>query len=160
MGPVTVPSWASSDAARRSMQSNRSRDTAPELALRHHLHARRLRYRVAYPPIPSLRRTADIAFTRARVAVFVDGCFWHGCPEHYRAPTLNAEYWAPKVARNQARDTDTTAQLRAAGWTVLRYWEHEDPWTVADMVEAVVRGKADLRRTAQPDRISIRCPGG
>lgn len=121
------------------MQANRSRDTKPELAVRRRLHRQGLRYRVAIAPDPGLRRKADIVFTRARVAVFIDGCFWHGCPEHgRRAFQHNADYWQCKIATNTARDEDTNARLRAAGWTVLRYWEHESAEAVAQKIEAVI----------------------
>ena len=111
-------SWASSAAVRRVMQSNRPRDTAPEWAVRRAVHALGLRYRVSVRPEPALRRTADLVFTRARVAVFVDGCFWHGCPEHRTHPRTNATYWAEKIDGTIARDLDTTSQLEATGWTV------------------------------------------
>lgn len=124
------------------MQANRSRDTAPELAVRRFLHRAGLRYRVAIAPEPTLRRKADVVFTRARVAVFIDGCFWHGCPEHGRKQfRFNAEYWAAKIASNVARDADTGARLEALGWKVLRYWEHEDADLVACEIEAVVRAR-------------------
>jgi DNA mismatch endonuclease, patch repair protein len=126
------------------MQANRSRDTAPELAVRREVHRRGLRYRVASRPLPGLRRTADLVFSRARVAVFIDGCFWHGCPTHHRLPATNRSYWEPKVERNKARDLETTAVLERAGWTVLRFWEHEDAEAVADAVERAVR-------SARPD---------
>ncbi|GAB10049.1 very short patch repair protein [Gordonia araii NBRC 100433] len=119
------------------MQANRSRDTKPELEIRRRLHELGLRYRVAIAPEPGLRRRADIVFTRARVAVFIDGCFWHGCPEHGRSTfNHNADYWPAKIATNVARDADTSAKLDAAGWHVLRYWEHED---AADVVEEIRR---------------------
>ncbi|GHS84887.1 hypothetical protein AGMMS50218_01000 [Actinomycetota bacterium] len=108
------------------MQANRSRDTKPELEIRRALHARGLRYRVDVAPEPGLRRRADIVFPRARVAVFIDGCFWHGCPDHGRSEfNRNADYWPAKIAANVARDSDTNARLEQAGWHVLRYWEHE-----------------------------------
>lgn len=121
------------------MQGNRSRDTRPELAVRRELHRRGLRYRVGYRPVRGLRRTVDIAFTGRKIAVFIDGCFWHGCPAHYRPARTNVGYWSPKIQKNRARDVDTTEKLSAAGWVVLRYWEHEDPEVVADKVEAAVR---------------------
>lgn len=108
------------------MRANRSRDTKPELTLRRAAHALGLRYKVAARPIPAVRRTADMVFTRAKVAVFVDGCFWHGCPQHHRAPTSNGDYWAAKVERNRRRDVDTDRLLAEAGWLVVRVWEHED----------------------------------
>jgi DNA mismatch endonuclease (patch repair protein) len=109
------------------MQSNRGRDTAPELALRSAVHALGLRYRVSARPLPALRRSADLVFTRAKLAVFLDGCFWHGCPEHHTVASTNAAYWADKVTSNQRRDVETDRQLEEAGWRVLRFWEHEDP---------------------------------
>jgi DNA mismatch endonuclease (patch repair protein) len=122
------------------MQGNRSRDTSPELAVRRLLHAAGLRYRVHYRPEPSLRRTADIVFTRECLAIFIDGCYWHACPDHGTAARTNATYWSQKLQRNVARDADTTSRLEDAGWTVLRFWEHEDPVEVADKVVAIVRG--------------------
>ncbi|WP_427008843.1 very short patch repair endonuclease [Pseudarthrobacter sp. H2] len=133
-------SWATTPATRKAMQGNRSRDTEPELAVRRILHAKGLRYRVGIRPLPGLRRTADIAFTRARIAVFIDGCFWHGCPVHYRAPGSNMTYWSAKVSRNRERDLETTGHLVSAGWTVLRFWAHEDPVMVADQIMHALKG--------------------
>jgi DNA mismatch endonuclease (patch repair protein) len=126
-------------AGRLTMRANRSRDTSPELAVRRLVHASGLRYRVAAPPISGLRRTADLLFRPAKVAVFIDGCFWHSCPEHATSPKANSQYWGPKLARNRERDAETNEILRADGWTVLRYWEHEDPQAVAEDVVATVR---------------------
>lgn len=120
------------------MQGNKARDTSPELAVRKLLHAQGLRYRVNYRPLKELRRTADIAFTRKKIAVFIDGCFWHGCPEHYTRPIANQGFWDAKVARNKLRDTDTNRALSAAGWTVLRFWEHENIQEVANTILAVL----------------------
>lgn len=131
---------ASSLAAKARMRANRRRDTKPELKLRRELHRRGLRYYVDRRPVPELRRTADVLFPRARVAVFVDGCFWHGCPEHHTVAKSNASFWAEKVRANRARDADTTERLLQEGWTVLRFWEHEDTAAAADTVERVVRG--------------------
>ncbi|GAA3739205.1 DNA mismatch endonuclease (patch repair protein) [Spinactinospora alkalitolerans] len=130
-------SWASTPGTRRSMQSNKGRDTKPELALRRAIHAMGLRYRVSFRPIPSVRRTADLVFTRARLAVFLDGCFWHGCPEHHTVAKANAEYWASKVEANRERDRQTDRLLEEAGWAVLRVWEHEDPLEAAARVRAL-----------------------
>src|SRR5687768_9286147 len=121
------------------MQSNKRRDTKPELAVRRLLHAAGLRYRVDLAPVPGLRRRADIVFPREQVAIFIDGCYWHGCPDH--GPTkfgTNADYWVPKIAENRARDLDTTAGFEDAGWQVLRFWSHADPVAVADAVAAEV----------------------
>lgn len=121
------------------MLANKRRDTKPELALRAILHARGLRYRVDYRPLPEMRNRADVVFTKARVAVFVDGCYWHGCPEHYWPSKTNVGYWTPKIEANQERDRRFNAALHDAGWTVLRAWEHDDPREVADQVERLVR---------------------
>lgn len=131
-------SWASSDVTRRIMRANRSRDTGPELAIRRRVYARGLRYRVDHPPHPSLRRRADLVFTAARVAVFVDGCYWHGCPIHYRVPKTNSSFWAEKASRNRTRDEDTDVRLTALGWLVVRIWEHEDPDVAAERVVLAV----------------------
>ncbi|MGL5824564.1 MAG: very short patch repair endonuclease [Nocardioides sp.] len=131
-------SWASSPSKRRNMQANRSRDTLPELALRRELHRRGRRYRVHVRPLPTLRRSADIVFARRRVAVFVDGCFWHQCPEHATTAQTNADFWAEKLAKNVARDHDTNDRLVAAGWTVIRVWEHESTTDAADRIESVL----------------------
>ncbi|WP_258072203.1 very short patch repair endonuclease [Rathayibacter sp. AY1G1] len=129
-------SWASSDSARRTMRGNKRKDTAPELAVRRRLHALGLRYRVDYGPVRGLRRRADIVFTRRRIAVFIDGCFWHSCPLHATHPKQNSQYWSPKLATNVERDRDTDARLRGEGWQVLRYWEHEDPDAIAADIAA------------------------
>lgn len=123
------------------MQSNRRRDTKPELALRSAVHALGLRYRVDAPPLTGVRRRADLVFPRAKVAVFLDGCFWHGCPEHHTVARANATFWADKVSGNRARDRDTDERLAAAGWVSVRIWEHEDPVVAADRVAAVVRAR-------------------
>lgn len=121
------------------MLANRHRDTTTELAVRRELFSRGLRYRVDFPPVPGLRRRADIAFTRLRVAIFIDGCFWHGCPIHATSPKSNRDYWAPRLAANAARDRDTNQQLHGAGWSVLRFWENEDPGDVSSEIERVTK---------------------
>jgi DNA mismatch endonuclease (patch repair protein) len=121
------------------MKGNVRRDTAPELAVRRELHHRGLRYRVDHPLPMARRRRADIAFTRLKIAVFIDGCFWHGCPLHGASPSRNSDYWLPKLARNKARDAETTQMLSEAGWLVMRFWEHESSSSVADSIEAVVK---------------------
>lgn len=125
-------SWATSVATRRSMQSNRGRDTRPEIAVRKLLHAAGLRYRVNFLVLP--RRTADIVFTRIKIVIFIDGCFWHGCPEHYEEPVSNRDYWKSKLESNRVRDEDTTCRLVHDGWTVLRFWEHVPPPHVAESI--------------------------
>lgn len=132
-------SWASSAARRRNMQAIRNKDTKPEQLVRRLVHAQGLRYRVFARPLPGLRRTADMVFRPVKVAVFIDGCYWHGCPEHYVPPRTNAGYWSEKVARNMARDADTNARLAEAGWTVLRFWEHESPESCASIIAQEVR---------------------
>ena len=132
------------------MQANRSRDTKPELALRRALHAMGLRYRVCARPIPDVPRAVDVVFRPARVAVEVRGCFWHGCPEHYRQPKANEGYWAAKVARNVARDADTERRLDEAGWMLLAVWEHEDPREAADKVAAAVLHRRSRSGLARP----------
>jgi DNA mismatch endonuclease (patch repair protein) len=122
------------------MQGNRGRDTRPELALRRELHRRGLRYRVHLRPEPGLRAFADVVFTRARVAVFVDGCFWHACPRHRTDPRTNSAWWAEKLARNVRRDRRVNEELQRAGWVVVRVWEHESPAEAAARVhDAVTR---------------------
>lgn len=114
------------------------RDTAPELKLRSALHAAGLRYRVQLPLPGNRRRKIDVAFTRARVAVFVDGCFWHGCPRHGTRPATNQEWWDWKIKRNKDRDDDTNRLLADQGWEVIRVWEHEDPLQAASRVRETV----------------------
>ncbi|MEU7926371.1 very short patch repair endonuclease [Micromonospora sp. NPDC049107] len=124
---------------RDRMQRQRTRDTQPELAIRRLLHAAGLRYRVDVAPTQSLRRRADIVFGPARVAVFVDGCFWHGCPQHgSRKTKANTTYWSEKVARNQTRDVSTDRVLTNNGWHVIRIWEHEDPQEAAERIAGSV----------------------
>lgn len=135
-----VPVMPSSPGVSARMSRQASRDTNPELAVRRLLHASGHRYRLQRP-VPGLpRRTIDIAFPKAKVAVFLDGCFWHGCPEHATSPKANADWWRQKLDRNISRDRETTAHLLAAGWTVLRFWEHEAPVEVADRVAVAVDG--------------------
>lgn len=120
------------------MSRQRRRDTAPEVELRKLLHRRGLRFRVEYP-LPSMpRRRADIAFTRARIAVFVDGCFWHSCPQHGTMPATRREWWEAKLEANVSRDRDTDERLRDLGWESLRVWEHEDPNEASDRIAAIV----------------------
>lgn len=111
------------------------------MELRRALHARGLRYRVNAPVLPDKRRRVDIAFPSARVAVFVDGCFWHGCPKHATWPASNADFWRQKIETNRRRDMDTDAQLKKAGWHVVRVWEHEDPDPAAAQIETLVRAE-------------------
>lgn len=138
-------SWASSPAVRASMRGNRSRDTKPELALRKAIHGMGLRYRVDTAPLEGFNRRADIVFRGAKVAVFCDGCFWHGCPDHHRASQRNSDYWTKKFAENKARDQDTDRVLTEAGWLVIRIWEHESPDRVAGQIAyEVARRRAEI----------------
>ena len=131
-------SWASSVDVTATMRGNRSRDTKPELRLRSCLHALGLRYRVSIRPLASIRRTADVVFTGAHVAVFVDGCYWHGCPDHYRPAKRNTEFWSEKIEKNRERDSETDRLLKEAGWIVIRIWEHEDASAAAHRVKETV----------------------
>lgn len=143
-------SWASSPAVRRSMRSNRCRDTYPELVIRRELHRRGHRYFVDRQVLPGLRRRADIVFPRSRVAVFIDGCFWHGCPVHHTIAKTNASFWAEKVRSNRERDADTDERLRAAGWTVIRVWEHEAVDEATRRIETVLHSRALPVDTGDP----------
>jgi DNA mismatch endonuclease, patch repair protein len=120
------------------MRANKGRDTRPELILRSAVHALGMRYRVGIRPVPQVRRTADIVFTRAKIAVFMDGCFWHGCPEHHRPAKKNSAFWEAKIQGNKTRDTDTDIRLREAGWLVIRVWEHENPIAAAKKIQAAM----------------------
>jgi DNA mismatch endonuclease (patch repair protein) len=149
---IPTPPPATSAAVRKTMQGNRGKDTRPEVALRKQLHRLGFRFRKHVAPGTGLRRRADIVFNQWRVAVFVDGCFWHGCPEHFTLPRQHAGYWAAKIARNRERDLGTDAALSAQGWSVVRIWEHEGAAQSAAIVAAVIadrQAKLDRRR-AQP----------
>jgi DNA mismatch endonuclease, patch repair protein len=121
------------------MQATPQRNTRPELALRRELHSLGLRYFVHRRPIRGLRREADVVFPRTRVAVFVDSCFWHGCPEHVTWPTANAPWWRAKINSTRTRDHDTDQRLANEGWVSLRIWEHDDPQEAARRIESLVR---------------------
>ena len=133
-----VPAASSPDAEAR-MKRTRQRDTRCEVEIRRILHARGLRYRVDRKVLEGLRRRADIVFGPARVAVFVDGCFWHACPEHASWPKANAEFWRAKIEGNRARDRDTDARLVEAGWVVVRVWEHVPPERAASRIAEILR---------------------
>jgi DNA mismatch endonuclease (patch repair protein) len=115
------------------------------LALRRLLHAQGFRYRVSARPLKDVRRTADLVFGPDKVAVFVDGCFWHRCPDHATDPKTNSDYWRPKLERNVERDRETDLLLANAGWLSVRVWEHEDPRAAATRVAAIVRQRRDAR---------------
>ncbi|MBV5999030.1 very short patch repair endonuclease [Pseudomonas aeruginosa] len=135
---VDLPAPASQATSLR-MSRAPQRDNPRERALRSELHRRGLRFRLHRRVLVSSRRSVDIAFPASRTAVFMDGCFWHGCPEHGTWPKSNAEWWRAKINANIARDRDTNFKLVEAGWTVIRVWEHEDIQTAADRIEAVIR---------------------
>jgi DNA mismatch endonuclease, patch repair protein len=143
MAVAVPPSPSPSSPGRsRNMAAIRRRDTGPEKRIRSLLHASGLRFRVDYPiRIGNARPIRpDIVFTRRRLAVFVDGCYWHGCPDHgRRSAGVNASYWGPKIARNQERDAEHTALLESAGWTVLRFWEHAEAREVALAIRSTMR---------------------
>lgn len=130
------------------MRANRRRDTEPELALRRELYQRGLRYRVDHAPVAGIRCRADIVFVRARIAIFVDGCFWHSCPRHGTQPTANASWWREKLAANVERDRRNDRVLAAAGWEVHRIWEHEAAQAAAGRIEAAIT--AMVPRKARP----------
>lgn len=135
------------------MKANRRTDTTPERLLRSTLHARGLRYRKDWRIDAAGRRVRpDLVFGPARVAVFVDGCFWHRCPVHATQPAANAEYWQAKFDRNVERDHADDAVLESAGWTVVRVWEHEDPSDAASRVEMAVRGVDEILGAGEAHR--------
>jgi len=133
------PMTPSSVGVSERMSRVRRRDTAPELELRSELHRRGLRYRVDRRPLKGIPSRADLVFGPAKVAVYVDGCFWHSCPEHGTMPRSNEAFWQDKLGRNQERDAAVNEALAAEGWTVVRIWEHEEIEPAADRVEAAVR---------------------
>jgi DNA mismatch endonuclease (patch repair protein) len=134
---MSGPSTDARTSARLSKQ--RTRDTAPEVALRRELHRRGRRFFVDRAPLTGLRRRADLVFPTQRVAVYVDGCFWHRCPVHATYPKNNAQWWADKLAANVARDRDTDVRLAEHGWHVVRVWEHETVCAAADLVEVALQ---------------------
>ncbi|MFJ5026823.1 very short patch repair endonuclease [Streptomyces sp. NPDC088560] len=150
------PSWASSPATQASMRSNKGRDTRPERALRSAVHTLGLRFTVSTRPLPKVRRTADLVFTRVRLAVFLDGCYWHGCPDHHTLAATNTAYWTDKLEGNRRRDRQTDQWLREAGWEVLRVWEHEDPKAAALRVREVYDRRSKEIEEARVERASAR----
>jgi len=134
--------FASTEGVRRRMSAQPREGTQPELAVRRAVHALGLRYFVHRPPLPGLNRKADLVFPGPRVAVFVDGCFWHGCLDHGRRVfEVNGWYWPDKIERNRARDADTDRRLAAAGWMAVRVWEHEEPAAAAERIARIVGGR-------------------
>ncbi|MDW9650160.1 DNA mismatch endonuclease Vsr [Sinorhizobium meliloti] len=128
----------SSREASLRMGRVRQKGTKAELDLRRALHARGLRYRLHVPLLKTPRRVADIVFSNARVAVFVDGCFWHGCPLHGSWPKQNADFWREKIETNRARDADTDQRLESLGWKVIRIWAHENAVDAAERIAQMV----------------------
>lgn len=122
------------DIAGSSLANRKNRDTGPEIAVRRLLHRAGYRYRVCRRPIASLSRTGDIVFPKQRLVVLIDGCFWHGCPKHFVTPKTRTDWWLAKIGTNKRRDAETTRLWSEQGWTVLRFWEHEDPEAVAKSV--------------------------
>ncbi len=154
MGNQVAPSspgphpGSSSEVHSRRLSGVGHRPTSPELALRRSLHSRAYRFRVGYP-VPGLpRRSIDIAFVRWRVAVFVDGCFWHRCPVHGTASRANSEWWNLKLDGNVRRDGETSAYLSSKGWIVVRLWEHEPVAQAVEAVEAALRAARHPRALA------------
>ncbi|MBP2323047.1 DNA mismatch endonuclease (patch repair protein) [Kibdelosporangium banguiense] len=142
------------EGTRTRMSRQRARDTSAETTLRRELHRLGLRYRIHRRPLVSVRREADVVFGPAKVAVFVDGCFWHGCPTHGTWPKRNGEFWRTKIEKNRARDLDTDRQLAEAGWLSIRVWEHEDPLAAATRIAEVVTARRSLARIPMPGIVS------
>lgn len=140
-----IPAPPPSDKqTRKRMTKQPRRDTKPEVLLRKALTKHGLRYNIDKPPLSSLRSKADVVFPKLQLAIFVHGCFWHGCPEHTRPTKSNTKWWADKIAKNRKRDEETARKLEEAGWRVERIWEHEDPEEAADRIAALV---AELKVT-------------
>lgn len=139
----------SSPETSRRMAKVRQKGTDVETALRRELYRRGLRYRVDYELLKRPRRVADVAFPGLKIAIFIDGCFWHGCPEHATWPKQNAEFWRQKIEANRARDADTNSRLLNVGWTILRFWGHESPIEAAETVARTV-AMAKAKRNTSP----------
>ncbi|MBZ4519466.1 very short patch repair endonuclease [Mycobacterium avium] len=132
------------DSTRRRMQSQRRRDTTLESRIRKALHQSGFRFRVDHRPEKSLRCRGDIVFTRLKVIVFVDGCFWHGCPRHATSPTNNAEWWREKLDANVERDRRNDQLLKELGWRVVRIWEHEETDEAVERIRAALKEPRSL----------------
>lgn len=141
----------SSDAARNRMRAVRHQGTKAELALREALASLGLHFKVNQRPLPTLRREADILFPEEKVAVFVDGCFWHGCPIHGTQAKANADFWRKKIERNQERDAETNVLLSREGWLVIRVWEHVDPRVAAKQIFSILH----KRKTREEGQVII-----
>jgi DNA mismatch endonuclease (patch repair protein) len=154
----TRVSWAANERVRNSMRSNRGHDTKPEVDLRSALHRAGVRFFKHRRPLQGLRCEADVLFPRRRLAVFVDGCFWHGCPLHATWPATHREFWEVKLSRNRTRDDFNSRTLTRAGWVVLRLWEHQP---LSEMYEAVLAALADVSNsdgTGATTSASLRIP--
>ena len=136
---------SSSETSRR-MAKVRQSGTDAEMALRREMYRCGLRYRVNFEVLKRPRRVADIVFPSRRIAILVDGCFWHGCPEHATWPKRNQDFWRQKIEANRRRDSDTNVRLRSSGWTVLRFWGHESPSAAARTVSQAVNSSERIRR--------------
>lgn len=137
-----VTQYVTTAGRSRNMAAIRRRDTKPEVRLRSALHRLGYRFRKDHPiRVDGKLIRPDIAFTKRRVAVFIDGCFWHCCPAHGRKPNVNGEYWSPKLEGNVRRDHDQTVALTSAGWTVMRFWEHEEQ---GEIIDAITHALADI----------------
>ena len=143
---------ASSEAVRRRMQSTPQRDTPAELRVRRALHSMGLRYSVDAKPLSNSPRRADIVFRRAKIAVLVDGCFWHGCPLHVSWPRANARFWRQKIGANRARDAKTDRELKKHGWLAIRVWEHQDPSRAARLISRRVQARLKFPRVESKSR--------
>ncbi len=130
------------DIVRLRMRRQGQLNTKPEIAIRRGLHALGLRFRVDVRPVPDLRCRGDIVFTRRRVVIFVDGCFWHGCPQHATQPKHNSQWWRDKLDSNIARDRRADVALSARGWTVIRVWEHERSEEAVERILRILRDVA------------------
>ena len=135
---------ASSETVSRRMRATGQKDTAAEMLVRRALHGMGLRYRLHLAPLPNLHRKADIIFRSRRIAVMIDGCFWHGCPLHGSQPKTNSSFWHNKIKTNQRRDRDTDRKITKAGWKIIRVWEHEDPSIAAERIAQIVRGSEPI----------------
>lgn len=143
----------SSPAAHNRMVANRGKNTKPELLLRSALHRMGLRFYVDRPVIEGSRRRADIVFPRTKVAVFVDGCFWHGCPIHGTQSKSNSAFWTDKIRTNQIRDQDTNHTLESIGWLPIRIWEHELAEEAAQRILAIVRSRTTIAKPSSKESI-------
>lgn len=141
----------SSPEASRRMAKVRQTGTSSEIDLRRELYRHGLRYRVDYVVLQRPRRIADVAFPGLKIAIFVDGCFWHGCPEHATWPKKNAEFWRQKIETNRLRDADTSGRLESIGWKVVRVWEHESPVTAAEAIVGLVAEAKSERSNLHPE---------